>query len=140
MCACDLEGVSDNLNARVKELLSKDGTINPNKVIISAIHSHTSYVYTMQSKIAKTMGSFDYLKTIIPEDMAYKKLVSSEEGMNPELALEFLAEKITEAVLSSWKSREHGYYRNAFGRAAVGMCRRVCYDDGSALMWGDTNS
>ncbi|MBO5101772.1 MAG: hypothetical protein J6C39_04495, partial [Clostridia bacterium] len=28
---------------------------------------------------------------------------------------------------------------NDFGRAAVGMCRRATYTDGSAEMWGDTN-
>ena len=27
-----------------------------------------------------------------------------------------------------------------FGRAAVGMCRRVVYNDGSAKMWGDTHT
>ncbi len=30
-------------------------------------------------------------------------------------------------------------YANAFGRAVVGHCRRACYDDGSAKMWGDSN-
>ena len=30
-------------------------------------------------------------------------------------------------------------YAQGFGRAAEGLCRRVCYDDGSAKMWGDTN-
>ena len=140
ICSCDLLEIADNLNRAVKELLAKDGTVNPNKVIVSAIHTHTSYTYTEKPDIIKTAHSFDYLKTIIPEDMAYKNLCSSEEGMNPDIALEFLANKIVEAVLLSWKNRERGYYRNAFGRAAVGMCRRVCYDDNSALMWGDTNT
>lgn len=31
-------------------------------------------------------------------------------------------------------------YTNEFGRAAVGMCRRVSYDDGSGQMWGDVNT
>ena len=139
MCACDLVNVADNLNKSVKERLAKDGTVNPDKVIISAIHSHTSYVYTSKSSIA-SISSFDYLKKVVPEDMQYKPLVSNEERMNPDDALEFIANKIVEAVISAWKNREHGYYRNAFGRVAVGMCRRVCYDDGSALMWGDTNT
>ncbi|MBQ9734830.1 MAG: hypothetical protein IJV95_03110, partial [Clostridia bacterium] len=97
--------------------------------------------YTNKSLIKSNSGSsFDYLKKIIPENMQYKPLVSREERMNPDDALEFIANKIVEAVISAWKNREHGYYRNAFGRVAVGMCRRVCYDDGSALMWGDTNT
>ncbi len=138
-CSCDLGAVGANLNKMVKDSLREDGTVNPDKVIISAIHTHTSYVYTNKSSIA-SISSFDYLKKVIPEDMQYKPLVSNEERMNPDDALEFIANKIVEAVISAWKNREHGYYRNAFGRAAVGMCRRVCYDDGSALMWGDTNT
>ncbi len=138
ICSCDLVCVGDNLNKIVKESLAKDGRINADKVILSAIHSHTSYVYNRKSSISSS--SFDYLKTVIPEDMAYKPLVSNEKGMDPDVALDFLANKIVEAVLLSWNNRKHGYFRNAFGRAAVGMCRRVCYDDGSALMWGDTNS
>lgn len=141
MCSCDLVAVGDNLNKIVKERLAKDGTVNPDKVILSAIHTHTSYVYNRKSLIACDSGSsFDYLKQVIPEDMAYKPLVSSEERMDPDVALEFIANKIVEAVLLAWKNKDNGYYRNAFGRAAVGMNRRVCYDDGSALMWGDTNT
>ena len=141
MCACDLVGVGDNLNDIVKEKLREEyKEINPDKVILSAIHSHTSYVYTRESNITKGQaGSFDYLKKAVPEDMKYEVLASSEESMDPDVALEFLANKIVEAVVASWNNRKAGYYRNAFGRVVVGMCRRVCYDDNSALMWGDTN-
>ena len=139
LCSCDLVAVGDNLNALVKEKLANEGTVYPEKVIISAIHTHTSYLYNRRSSITANSSSVDDLVKVIPEDMAYKPLVSNEKGMDPNDALEFLANKIVEAVLLSWKNKEHGYYRNAFGRVAVGMCRRVCYDDGSALMWGDTN-
>lgn len=143
MCACDLVAIGDNLNQIVKERLLADGTVDPDKVIISAIHTHTSYAYKREACVnagAEALSAVNILKNLVPEDMAYKPLVPSEEGMDPQVALEFLANKIVEAVKLSWNSREHGYYRNAFGRAAVGMCRRVCYDDDSALMWGDTNS
>ena len=141
MCACDLVAIRDNLNLIVKERLAKDGRVNPDKVILSAIHTHTSYVYTTECFVEKNVeNTLQYLESVVPEDMAYKPLVSSDEGMDPDVALEFLANKITEAVLLSWENRKYGYYRNAFGRAAVGMCRRVCYDDDSALMWGDTNT
>ena len=141
MCSCDLVGIGDNLNQLVKERLLKNGTVDPDKVILSAIHTHTSYTYTRETFINRGMGnSLAVLTKLVPEDIAYKPLVSNEEGMNPDVALDFLANKIVEAVEHSWENREHGYYRNAFGRAAVGMCRRVCYDDNSALMWGDTNT
>lgn len=141
MCACDLAAIRDNLNQIVKERLLEDGTVDPDKVILSAIHTHTSHTYKTEYFVNKGMeNTLEVLKKVVPEDMAYKPLVSSEERLDPEVALNFLADKIVEAVVLSWKNREHGYYRNAFGRAAVGMCRRVCYDDNSALMWGDTNT
>ena len=140
MCSCDIIAISDNLNKKVKDMIAEKGTIDPNKVILSAIHDHTSYTYRRQSFIATSVNSFNYLASVVPEDMAYKTLVSTENKMSPDEALEFLANKIVEVVFLSWNNRNFGYYRNAFGRAAVGMCRRVCYDDGSALMWGDTNS
>ena len=96
ICSCDLVGVGDNLNKIVKDRLAEEGTVNPDKVILSSIHTHTSYVYTRKTLITTESGSFDYLKKVIPEDMAYRPLVSSEERMDPDVALEFLANKIVE--------------------------------------------
>ena len=138
ICSCDLVGIRDNLNALVREKLASHDGIDPKKVILNAIHTHTSYVYKSYSFIAPT--SFDYLKSIIPEDMKYVPLACSEKAMDPVDALEFLADKITTAVVNAWSNRRESYYRCGFGRAAVGMCRRVCYDDDTALMWGDTNT
>ena len=138
ICSCDLGAIGDNLNLLTKEKLKSHSEINPDKVIFNAIHTHTSYVYTKKSLISNS--TFDYLKTKVPEDMKYVPLVEECDRMNPDDALEFLAEKMAEAVILAWENRKEGFYRNAFGRVAVGMCRRVCYDDESALMWGDTNS
>ena len=65
ICACDLVGVADNLNDIVKERLRNEHKeINPDKVILSAIHSHTSYVYTRESNITQGQaGSFDYQRS-----------------------------------------------------------------------------
>jgi hypothetical protein len=81
----------------------------------------------------------NYLRKTLPKDMEYLSNTSGEKAMDPEDALNFLVEKITEAVLLAWENRTEGYYQCAFGRAAVGMCRRAVYDDGSARMWGETN-
>ena len=51
-----------------------------------------------------------------------------------------LQKKIAIACKNAWDAREEAYYTNEFGRAAVGMCRRVSYDDGTAQMWGDVNT
>ncbi len=134
ICSVDIVSVGDNLHAAVKQKVSETLGISPSKIIINAIHTHTSYVYDRGTKTAKS-----FLEKVLPEDMKYVPLVSGEACMSPKAALEFLIEKISEACILAWNNRKSAYYKPAFGRVAVGMCRRVCYDDGSAKMWGDTN-
>ena len=136
ICSCDLGGVAQNLNKMVKERLENKLPISTDKVILSAIHTHTSYTYKQVRTLPMAMG---YLTRVLPKDMEYVSKVSGEKFMDPEDALYFLADKIAEAVLLAWENRTEGYYQCAFGRAPVGMNRRVLYDDGSAKMWGETN-
>ena len=71
----------------------------------------------------------------------YESLVSYDGAdlLQGEEAHAFIAERIAQAAIKAWNARKEGKYAAGFGRAAVGMCRRVCYDDGSAKMWGDTS-
>ena len=137
IASCDLVEIGKNLHESVKEkVVSVYPELN-GKIITNAIHTHTSYVYT---RTGTDCGStLDVLRQMLPKDMEYKPLVGSEKMLDPDVALNFLSDKITEAICKAWENRTDGYYANAFGRAAVGMNRRVCYDDGSAKMWGDTN-
>ncbi len=135
ICAVDLVSIGDNLHAAVKKNVSDALKIPDTKIIVSAIHTHTSYVYDREG----AKNSTSMLKNLLPEDMEYIPLVSGEKGMDPKAALAFLTDKISEACITAWNNRKNAYYKNAFGRVVVGMCRRVCYDDGSAKMWGDTN-
>ncbi len=147
ICACDLVGIGVNLVEMVKENVKDKIDISTDKIIISAIHTHTSYSYRrqsfadykMQKMGIKSGNSLQYLREVLPEDMAYQPLISNEKCMSDEDALTFLVEKISLAIVNAWNNRKPAYYQNAFGRAVVGMNRRVCYDDGSAKMWGDVN-
>ena len=102
-------------------------------------------VYKRESYVAKSSdgqtsrNTLQYLKEIIPEDMAYVPLVSNEECLPPAECLDVLVNAICKAVTEAWNNRKPAYYQNAFGRAVVGMNRRAVYDDGSAKMWGETN-
>ena len=136
ICSCDLVGVAQNLNKMVKERLKDKLPISTDKVILSAIHTHTSYDYKQVRTLPMAMN---YLKTVLPKDMEYLSNTSGERAMDKEVALNFLADKIAEAVLLAWENRTEGFFQCGFGRAAVGMCRRAVYDDGSAKMWGETN-
>ncbi len=137
ICACDLVAIEKNLNEAVKANIKDTLEIPADKIIISATHTHTSYVYTRTGTCS--VNSLKVLEKMLPSDMRYISKTSGEKYMDPDGALTFLVNKISEAIITAWANRKTAYYANAFGRAAVGMNRRVCYDDGSAKMWGDTN-
>ena len=75
----------------------------------------------------------------MPEDCEYIHEVESNEAMDPDTAFDFLADAIARTVDAAWKNRAVGGYAAGFGRAAIGMNRRVCYTDGTAKMWGDVD-
>ena len=139
--SCDLLFVSSDLVRRVRERLPDDCGFPKDKLIISAIHTHTSMEYEgyRSDNFANALGD---LSRLMPEHVKYVALVSDKDPniMRGEEARDFLVERIAQAALEAWQTRAEGAYACAFGRAAVGLCRRVCYDDGSAKMWGDSNS
>lgn len=116
--------------------------IDTSKIIIAATHTHTSHTLGAPTSTAGAISSSrDILKEFMKGDQEYKPLVTADDSvMNPVEATEFVCTRIAEAVVCAWNSRKEALYANEFGRAAVGMCRRVGYDDGTAEMWGDTNT
>ena len=150
MCSCDLVGVSYGLRDAVRGKLADNGLgLDPMKVIISAIHTHTGPGYAGRGNSAQkkngtsSSGFRALLESELPPDKKYVE--SANVTQNPEIAtdeelLEFLSDRIARCVLDAWKKLAPGGFSNAFGRAAVGMCRRVSYSDGTAQMWGDTDT
>ena len=136
--SCDLVGVSNKLISDAKELLPSN--FPKDKLIVNAIHTHTSIGYARENPPFNNYRAV--LEKMLPEGCSYKSIVSDnvENLLEGKEARAFLAERIAKAALSAWENRKEACYATGFGRAAVGMCRRVCYDDGSAKMWGDTNS
>ncbi len=107
------------------------------KLIVTATHTHTSLLLA-SSPINVTAK---ILEEFLPEDKMYASKVTADDSViSPKEALEFAVEKVALAAKHAWEARQDAMYANEFGRAAVGMCRRVSYDDGSAQMWGDTNT
>jgi len=143
LVSCDLVSTSANLVDAVREALKDNSVgIDPNKVVLSAIHTHTGPVYPRTRRTPESAAAKVLLKKHLPADKKYieKQNVSD----NPDIIssaemLDLLVERITEVVLKAWESRKNGSFSNAFGRAPVGMCRRASYSDGSAQMWGETN-
>lgn len=146
LCNCDLVAIGYNLVEDIRaRLAGNDQGLEPDKVIISAIHTHTAPVYSRKQRQAKYGSNTTFKSKIIaylPKDKKYIDNVPVTD--NPELATgeevyELLLERVTSVILNAWKNRSSGCFVNAFGRAAVGMCRRAVYTDGTAQMWGDTD-
>lgn len=143
ICSGDLLGVGELLVDRVRELLTAEPApgLDPDRVIMNATHTHASFVYNIDNRIAD-VSSLDVLKKYIPADRKYVSLVppDADEAMDRDEAMEYIAVRMAACIREAWNGRTEGAYATGFGRAAIGMNRRVGYRDGSAKMWGDTNS
>ena len=147
LVSTDLVGVAANLVDLVREKLAGNPEgLDPMKVVMAAIHTHTAPVYPREQRSGghfMSNSSRMVLETMLRPGQKYVE--SANVTRNPDIITEeetlvFLTERIAQAVLEAWKDRRTGAFANAFGRAAVGMCRRATYSDGSAQMWGDTNT
>ncbi|MBQ7033686.1 MAG: hypothetical protein IJN25_08535 [Clostridia bacterium] len=142
--SCDLVGVPANLVDAVREKLSgNEYGIDPMKVILNAIHTHTGPVFPRLGRSDSSCSAKKILQSLLPPGKKYveKENISSNPDIeNQEETFDFLVENITDVIIASWKNTSEGYFTNSFGRAAVGMCRRAVYNDGSAQMWGNTDT
>lgn len=143
ICSGDLLGVGELLMDRVRELLREEPAegLDPERVIMNATHTHASFAYNIDNRIAD-FSSLDVLKKYIPADRKYVSLLppDADEAMGKDEALEFIAVRMAACIREAWNTRAPGSFSTGFGRAAVGMNRRVCFEDGTAKMWGDTNA
>ena len=147
MVSCDLTSIPqfliDLARKKIRELRSD---IDPMKVTFTATHTHTSHTFADpaskdENKKTKLLAIRDIMKEYMPKDVQYKELVSTNENvLDPKEATVFVAEQIALAVAEAWDARVPASFANEFGRVPVGMCRRVEYDDGTAAMWGDSNT
>ena len=143
----DLVGVAANLVDLVREKLADNKVgLDPMKVVMAAIHTHTAPVYPREQRSGghfMSNSSRMVLETMLRPGQKYVE--SANVTRNPDIITEeetlvFFTQQLSKVVLDAWQNRKAGSFTNAFGRAVVGMCRRACYSDGSAQMWGDTNT
>lgn len=147
IASVDVVGMKEGQINLAREKFAKlTDEVDPRKLIVNVTHTHTSVVMAGRETEVGRNGSTIFsaaaiLEEFLPEGKAYtKKVVPDDTVSTPEESLELVTDKIALAAKKAWDNRQEALYTNEFGRAAVGMCRRVSYDDGSAQMWGDTNT
>ena len=143
MVSADMTGIPTFLMEMVREKFEKIcNDFDSRKIMVAATHTHTSHTIAPREKAPI---DFDTPRSILaeylPEGKEYQKLVTADDSvMTPEDAAEFASGQIALAAKKAWENRAEAFYANEFGRAAVGMCRRVSYTDGSSQMWGDADT
>ena len=146
LVSCDLASINCSLVDDVRAAVAgKAEGLDPMKIVISAIHTHTGPGYSgirSRGDIAGTVGHRKNLQKYLAPGQKYVERVSSkaDDIATDDEVRDLLLERIPAAILQAWNSRKPGSFSNGFGRAAVGMCRRAAYSDDTAKMWGDTNT
>ena len=140
ICSCDIVGITQELTDTVRKKIGNIG-LDVSKILLASVHIHNSYTY-------RRVGPFDHIcerslqiiKSMMPENCKYIPQVTSDDAMSPDDAFDFLSDAIAKTIREAWLNRKVGGYAQGFGRAAVGMNRRVCYSDNTAKMWGDADT
>lgn len=130
----DATKVSKDLNIAVKEAVAKKcPDIDATKILMSATHIHTFPAYASKNSDAEVLTR---INKFFPEDYKYVAAVDNDEYMDPTIYFDMLVECISDGIVKAWNKRDTAYIAQEFGRAVVGHCRRVAYNDGTAKMYG----
>ncbi|MBU0718279.1 MAG: hypothetical protein KJ749_08530 [Planctomycetes bacterium] len=131
ICSCDLACFDAASVERVRELIrARDATIDTSKVILCGTELHTGPHFYVKDKL-RLAAKFLPEGTRYVDTQNVPENVWLEDKCGP-----FIFERICDAVCRAWVDRKPAGFSPAFGRAVVGHCRRVVYDDGSARMYG----
>lgn len=118
LVSCDLVAIRPPLLAAVRQRLAeKLSEVEPRKVIFTATHTHTSGV---------------------TEEGKYE--LPKEGVMQPGQYVTFLVDRLEELIGNAWKQRRPGGVSWGLGHAVVGYNRRAVYANGSAAMYGKTDT
>ncbi len=124
MVSCDLVSISNALRDSVRERCQHIEGLNPAKIIFNATHTHTG-------------------PEVRPNDMGGTTAQGSGVElpiMNVTTLVAFMADKIAEALQAAWKERTPGTIAYGQGQAVVGRNRRWVTHQGSANMYGNTDT
>ena len=118
MVSCDLVAIRGTIQDQLREKLEgKLDGFDLKKLFLSATHTHTG-----------------------PVMLEGKYIIPKEGVMQPAEYVEFLLGRLSDVVVKAWESRKPGGVSWALGHAVVGHNRRAVYADGSAVMYGKTNT
>ncbi|MCX6909953.1 MAG: hypothetical protein NTY01_18190 [Verrucomicrobia bacterium] len=118
MVSCDIVAIRQGIQEQVREKLKpRLPGFDPAKIFLSATHTHNAPV-TLEGRYT------------LPESGI----------MKPAEYAEFMATRVADAIVESWQKRRPGKVAWAQSHAVVAQNRRATYADGTAKMYGATNT
>ena len=119
LVSCDLcvirPGIQEGFRKHVADRLPN---FDISKLFLAATHTHTAPVLLQDRYNEKDYG----------------------DAMQPKDYVPFMYQRMAEAVVKAWESRRVGAVAWGLGHAVVGCNRRAVYSNGSAKMYGATNT
>lgn len=124
MVSCDLVFIPSDYLQNVRTEVSKRlPGFNVNHIILNATHTHTAPV--LEDDLEKVSFQYKIPKEGVSQVSEY---------------LQLFTQRVSEAIVKAWKSRSAGSVTWGQNRAAVAYNRRAVYADGTAAMYGKTNT
>lgn len=122
--SCDLVYIPTQLREELREEVRKRlPGFNVNKIILSATHTHTGPV--MEDD---------------PDESSFLYPIPEEGVTKPKEYRDLFTGKVADAIVEAWNSRSRGSITWGLNRSAVGYNRRAVYKDGTAQMYGKTDT
>jgi hypothetical protein len=119
LVSCDLCVIRPGIQAGFrKHMAGRLPDFDLSKLFLAATHTHTAPVLLQDRYQEKAYG----------------------QAMQPKDYVPFLYQRMAQAVEKAWESRRPGAVAWGLGHAVVGNNRRAVYSDGSAKMYGDTDT
>jgi len=136
ICACDLVSIPEIFLEDVrKKVAQRNPEIDTRQLILSATHTHTgpdifpkSFVGFLDPAVL-----FDGIH-VVPNE------VIPPEMWDGNRCRDWVSTYAAQAICDAWESRKEAQFGTSFGRAVVGHCRRVSYDNGEGRMYGNTHT
>jgi hypothetical protein len=131
--SCDLSIVRRTTQQQVRELVRKQlADLDVQKIFLSATHTHTAPALTDTEET--DFHPYDFIGS-----WAYRIPADQTDVMPPLQYLDFLARRVSAAVVKAWKARKPGGMSYALSHAVVAHNRRAVYAGGTARMYGNTD-
>jgi hypothetical protein len=119
MVSCDLVAIREGIQAKLRDRLAgKLAGFDLRKLFMNATHTHTA-------PVTSTMSWYD---------------VNDAGVMKPDAYVRFMLGKIADAVVKAWVARAPGGVNWGLDYAVVGFNRRMVYQDGRAVMYGNNRT